>query len=65
MGPIEGNCPHGNYRPACKRCQAKRDSEVICDRCGREPGRIRRTIPYCWPCNHECTFTRADLAKAK
>jgi hypothetical protein len=21
---------------------------VVCDRCGREPGRIRGTIPYCW-----------------
>jgi hypothetical protein len=21
MGPIEGNCPHGNYRPSCKRCR--------------------------------------------
>ena len=20
MGPIEGDCPHGNYSPACKRC---------------------------------------------
>ena len=21
MGPIEGNCPHGNYRPACVACE--------------------------------------------
>jgi hypothetical protein len=30
--------------------------DAVCDRCGREPGRIRGTIPYCWRCIHECTF---------
>jgi hypothetical protein len=39
----------------------QRPTDVVCDRCGREPGRIRGTIPYCWICMHECTFTRCEL----
>ena len=61
-GPIEGNCPHGNYAPACKRCKARRDTEVICDRCLRVPGVASdgRT-PYCHLCMHECTFSRGQI----
>jgi len=43
----------------------QRPTDVVCDRCGREPGRIRGTIPYCSTCMHECTFTRAELAAVK
>jgi len=31
MGPIEGNCPHGNYRPSCTRCVRRKERES-CER---------------------------------
>lgn len=29
MGPIEGNCPHGNYRPSCVRCAIQKERSAI------------------------------------
>lgn len=35
--------------------------EVICDRCGRDPGITEDGVAYCHVCSHECTFTRGEL----
>jgi hypothetical protein len=46
--------------PAVKHCD-----EAACDRCGRMPGVASDgETPYCHVCQHECTFTRSDLAPA-
>ena len=45
MGPIEGNCKHGNYRPSCSRCVRDKERRACEERAVNairaNPGRYR------------------------
>jgi hypothetical protein len=45
-----------------------RDSDMMCDRCGRAATTRKSSvgrIAWCHFCVHECTFTRGELETAK
>lgn len=49
----------GQDRAVKKMMQQFDPDEIVCDRCGRLPGRIGFAL-YCFSCSHECTFTRSE-----